>query len=605
MEFEIIRELSDAELAKTQSANELLKRLSSATPYSDLVDLFQSLKQVLESDRAPERKAIDANRIIHALGAAVSQFLKDVREDVNLHLAGTDEATVLSSNLTTEIERPAFRALTLASEHEVRPFVVVDGAVAIAADVATSLRNEVSGLQSVKALIETVYGAVLIAQRIIGFQLQAYAIRIRDASMWLRSLAAEVPDGIPLIIYGDFQGLSSSTGRSQMPVQALALPAGVHLYRALLYAEKFLPETLPLFESGSTGFAETSGGTSSEGETRSETDLPGTTGEGDDDASDSAPSVAIAAANQTTEQAGQSAGDPHSGSQPIDWRSLLAHTIELTHELEQAWSSALRPEALEAAFPGIEARFTTLFASIQRGADSADRALRRAGVRVQYSNYPPTADQLEAVMLTPTAEQLCRQLELAHLMALQSLLEALEGIRRPSGQRITLPDNSVETWWESGAFLLIRLRAEHLVRVVEELRLAHAALSQAGDVGSKAPHFLDHLKLAYRALQHGDPEASLLHSSIALRSRCQLEGGDMPNCLLEHLAAQPQLATYRSLLLKFQGAVERLANGFPLDLGAVSLIAQAAYDLVVQLCFARPSILHAIFGGSDDEQTSN
>ncbi|MEU8178803.1 hypothetical protein AB0C14_38565 [Microbispora hainanensis] len=600
IELEVIRELSEDELAKTQDANDLLNRLASATPYSNLVNLFQAFKQVLDSDRSPERKIVDANRIIQALGAAVAQFLRGVREDITGHLAGSAEANVLTEGLNVEIGRPAFRALIAASESEARPLVVVDGAVAVAADVAGALRNIVGNLSSVNDLVETVYDAILIAQRIVGLRLQAYGTQIRDAHMWLRRLASEVPDGIPILIHGDFLGRSSSVENLQMPMQRLALPAGVHLHRALLHAKRFLPETQALFESRSDGPAEALSEASSEEKTRAETSPPDMISESNEDASDSS-AHASTAAHRATEQAGQETGDLQSGSQPIDWRALLHHTIELTDELEQAWSSAIQPEALEAAMPGIEARFRSLFASIRRGADHLDRALRSAGVHVQRHNYPLTAEQLEEVALTPTAEQLCRQLELAQLVTLQSLLEALQGIRHPSGQRITLPDNSIETWWESGAFLLIRLRAEHLVRIVEELRSAHATLTQAGDLGSNVPYFLDHLKLAYQALQRGDAEASLLHSNIALRSRCQLETNDLPNRLLEHLAVQPQLAAHKSLLLKFQAAVGQLANGFRLDAGAVLLVAQAVHSLVAELCFVRPGLLHDIYGGGDDE----
>ena len=92
---------------------------------------------------------------------------------------------------------------------------------------------------------------------------------------------------------------------------------------------------------------------------------------------------------------------------------------------------------------------------------------------------PLSREEIARLTLDPDPERRWRQLQLAEVDALILVLEALEGLRQPSAQTIYFDENRVETWWEAGAFALVRDRIALLVRVSEQLALAEAAVAEA------------------------------------------------------------------------------------------------------------------------------
>jgi hypothetical protein len=277
--------------------------------------------------------------------------------------------------------------------------------------------------------------------------------------------------------------------------------------------------------------------------------------------------------------------------QALDLPALAAHALELTDELEQAWSRALEPDALGAAQAELEARFGSLLRTFERRVNASARQLRDAGVDTMLPAYPLPASAYGEMTFDAEPERQWLQLQIAQVDALLALLAALEAMRAPSARRVHLPSGQTETWWEAGAFDLIRTRAQTLLRIVAAADAAEDALLGKTDAARPTRPLFERLELLRGAIDRGDVEAALVHADRALRLRAELAGDAAPADLLQRLATDPRLGDEGVLLELLDEAVRRIHVRRELDLGAAAVIAAPAARLVASLCLERPEII--------------
>jgi hypothetical protein len=582
-DLEILREVSEEEERLTREANALLGRLVSAAPYARLVELYEELTEALGRDASPTRRASEMNRAARALGKVAAELPDNLRRHARDDFdSGSGNEQELEAAIAEETERVPFRLLVAVGKLAQRPFAPVAGGVVNDGEAVTTLAAAAPELQPDVDLVTVLRAGVVVAQRLIGRQLQIYEERIDEASLYLRRLAAEVADGAPALMRADdFDPERGETNFGRTTFDPLALDKALYLHRALRHARELLKAT------GGGGNAPTD-------------DAP-EGAERDREAAELVPGAPTA----PTSEAGQPAADPEEAPQPppgdredqvLDLRALAQQATAFTDELEKAWSAALDEALLAAAEEEMNARYASLLRSVQRRVAAGDRALRAAGVDPQVPAYPLAVEEIARLSLEPDDERRWRQLQLAELDALVLLLAALEAMRAPSAQTIYLDEQRVETWWEAGAFALVRDRVGLLVRVSEQAALAEAAVMNTS-FDSAPPAFFDRLRLAAKALEHGDVEAALVHARLALPLRAALECDSVPDDLLERLANDPRLVDDAPLLRLLEQAATKLAAGEALDIGTATLVAPRALAVVGRLCLETPQIIGEVLRG--------
>jgi hypothetical protein len=589
-DLEILREVSEEEERQTREANALLNRLVSAAPYARLVELYEELTQALGRDASPVRRAADMNRVARALGKVAAELPGDLLRHARADFGdGSDKGQELEAAIAEEAQRVPFRLLVAVGKLVQGPFAPVGDGVGNEAEAMTTLMADVPEVQPHLDLVSALRAGIVVAQRLIARQLQIYEERVDDASLYLRRLAAEVADGAPALMRADsFDPEGGETNLGQTTFDPLALDKALYLHRALKHARELLKAT---------------GG----GREESADDAP--EGESIPVAAEPVPEAPEGAAPSDAQLAGDSeeTSEPppgDRGDQVLDLRALAQHATAFTDDLEKAWSAALDDALLAQAQDEMNARYASLLRTIQRRVAAGDRALRDAGVDPQVPAYPLHSEEIGRLSLEPDDERRWRQLQLAELDALMLLLEALEAIRAPSAQTIYVDEKRVETWWEAGAFALVRDRVDLLVRVSEQAALAEAAVMNVS-LDSTAPSaFFDRLRLAADALGHGDVEATLVHARLALHLRAGLEVDVVPNDLLERLANDPRLAGDAPLLRLLEQAGTKLAAGEALDIGAAVLIAARALAVVGGLCLETPQIIGEVLRGESGRDGS-
>ena len=177
---------------------------------------------------------------------------------------------------------------------------------------------------------------------------------------------------------------------------------------------------------------------------------------------------------------------------------------------------------------------------------------------------------------------------------------ALKGIRAPSAELVYFDGRPPETWWEAGAFELVRLRASALGRLAEETGRAAATICEAAQPPASTPLFASHLEAAAAALSRADSLAGLVHTHQALVERTRGVREAAPEVLFSRLASALPRPHDGHVLQLLHQAVARIAAGVRFDPGAAALIAPRALNLVTRLCLQQTELLESVLHAEDD-----
>jgi hypothetical protein len=281
----------------------------------------------------------------------------------------------------------------------------------------------------------------------------------------------------------------------------------------------------------------------------------------------------------------------------VDLSALIGYVSRIPDELEQSWAAALDREGLAALAERLLSDWQAVVAVIQMGGNTSDIELGELGLDSTVPEDPLPLEAVTELIRDPDLQERRRQLQQAQLNAFELTITAVQWARRVEPRppdRIT--GEAAASWFESGAFALIRSRAQLLVRITDILeqvetelvRVAHGDNPQP-ERALEVPRFLQHRRLAAEALAHGDVEASLLHSAITVRRLvaeiAAVEASDVVGPLAPWLGG----STLDALIVAQLDAFDRdLANGLVDDLGAAFLVARAMLTVIDRLIAAPP-----------------
>lgn len=249
-----------------------------------------------------------------------------------------------------------------------------------------------------------------------------------------------------------------------------------------------------------------------------------------------------------------------------DLESLIVHASTLPREIEQAWSAALDKVQKSPANEHLVADWHAVIDVLQQSVEDLGSETEAAGIDQELPEFPLSLESIAELSLSPTVSTGFIQTEVGRLYALVSLLEAWKAMNEPSGLTIKLLSGERQTWWEAGAFGLLRDRAELAQRCSREAEIARArVVGETPQPAIDAPGW-EQTQLARKRLSDGDPEAALFHAHCALneidRSR------------------QPEKSTADEKILSLVAeAVGEMIAGQPTRLGVTIPLAHAAIDI--------------------------
>lgn len=576
--FAALRELSREDAEQAQESSRFLERLAAATGYAQLVDAYQQLDKALKRQSTPERRAIEMNSAARALGAIAADFSDGLRRSAEQDFGeASEQLAQIEAAISEETARPPFRLLVAVGSLNTGPFIALGGGIGIESEALSQLATAVDGVGPGLDLMASLFSGVVVAQRLIGRQLQTYASLINNHSLRLRQLAAEVPDGRACLFrWRSMEGEAGSKRKMTMDVVALPLDKGVLLHRALSFTQQFLKST-----SGS--------------QIRS----------APPPASDPRPPLAaqvvdpVGVGDEGSSPPAQEAKEFDDQAQDLD--ALAKHATEFCDELERAWSTAMDRALLAEAQQETQARYASLLSAVQRRASSYDRALQKAGVDPGLPAFPTPPHEAARYSYNSDRDQRVLQSRLAEIEAVALLLGAVVAMREPSARRTFSKGRAAETetWWEAGAFSLVRERAAHLLRVS---RNTAALLDAAPEARSRSmATAFDQMRLATIAYGRGDMEASVMHVRLALFHCAAAERDDVPDDLLERLARYVPRADHANALRLVEVAAQRTAKGVLPEVAVTALVAPLALSVLGELLRAPQVFADALSeGGSED-----
>jgi hypothetical protein len=334
----------------------------------------------------------------------------------------------------TELDRP----------FDVRP--LAGSKVVVIADDAIGQLSGTGSLPAETQVLSLAQGVLLRSQFAHARAILDRRTEIEQAHRVLRDVAAEVLYGAPTLFAAEDFSEGAARGPMKLTIEALALEEAAALQHALALAGELL-ESQEKFEREAVQ-------PSGPGEEPQESDLE----EGESREADES-------------------GKPRM-EEPVDIDALIEHVTTLADELEKAWSIALGDEALSEAQTRLRADFGTLTTVLERQVAETSEALEAVGVSVTLDRFPPDEDDLSSLDFDPDPERRWKQLQVALLLAITDLLEAINALFEPSHTVIsfTPQERSRETFWESGAFGLLRRRARFVARVFREFQAARQSL---------------------------------------------------------------------------------------------------------------------------------
>lgn len=283
-------------------------------------------------------------------------------------------------------------------------------------------------------------------------------------------------------------------------------------------------------------------------------------------------------------------------------RDLLYHLTKMTTSLERAWSGGLETDSAQNARAEVKEVWHSFVAAFNAWTEHSSELRKRAGLNdIVIEEFPLQDTGLSRLDFEPsTLERRYYQLQIAAIYAYRDLLESLRFIEEPSGGEIRLPDNSVETWWEAGAFSLIRGRARSLTRILEQSDRTLHELLQETSVGSAETvadfgrgDCMDLLMSASSHISTGAYDSALPQLLAALRAVLAevlpTRAGNLPVPLassLEDIDALSDVSPHVHLL---ETACELLGKGLFLDPGVSVPLAKELLLRIQEVVIDPPS----------------
>lgn len=177
---------------------------------------------------------------------------------------------------------------------------------------------------------------------------------------------------------------------------------------------------------------------------------------------------------------------------------LLYSLERSTNELEKTWSESLDKENVQKA----HSELLTLWESFTRNfpslSEEQSAKLNELGFDTKVKRYPLDEEGFRQLKESSSLIDRYNQFSIASLYQMQNLLHALSALKEPTHKEISLPSGSTESWWEAGAFSLVRGSVRSLAFTLEQQALVYEELlgkPLARTLRPASMHYMDTLRI--------------------------------------------------------------------------------------------------------------
>ena len=289
--------------------------------------------------------------------------------------------------------------------------------------------------------------------------------------------------------------------------------------------------------------------------------------------------------NQQHDSDAPQAGENKEPPIATDLAALFEHAMAMSSDLERMWTKALRLAGSEDVHEDLRTRWAVTMQALTAAVSEREAKLVAEGIDPMHYKWPLDADDAFKLKIEPNGIVTQRvQLEDAQLLALELLVKSVG----PLTEALTASaaDAANVSWWEAGAFSLVRFRGALALRITRELDVVDQA--QLGEPTSRMETMraraFEAMESAISALARSDPEAALLHCLRATRTRIAslsldgspaLEFSEVMETTTSHLPVR--------MLTLAEEVIARETAGRPVNSGVALVLAYALVPEVERL----------------------
>lgn len=186
----------------------------------------------------------------------------------------------------------------------------------------------------------------------------------------------------------------------------------------------------------------------------------------------------------------------------------MLHSLEhSTTQLEKAWSKGLDNESVKKAHTELLTLWESFRQNYPAWAEERSAKLKELGLDTIIKQYPLDDEGFKSLGQSSTLIDRYNQFTVALLYQMQNLLRALTAIREPSRTETFLASGETQSWWEAGAFSLIRASARSLAFTLEQQTVIYEELTKESHKSHARPVWAQYRDTLQMLLSNGLYEA--------------------------------------------------------------------------------------------------
>lgn len=261
----------------------------------------------------------------------------------------------------------------------------------------------------------------------------------------------------------------------------------------------------------------------------------------------------------------------------VPFIQMLYSLESSTVELEKTWSESLNEEGVQKS----HAELLTLWESFTQNFPAWTEAqavkLKELGYDTIIKRYPLDDEGFKSLGEPSTLIDRYNQFSIASLYQMQNLLNALSAIKAPSHKQVSFPSGKTESWWEAGAFSLIKASVRSLAFTLEQQTAIYNELTKEPHKHNAHPawmQYMDTLRiLLNNELYEAAPPIVIGAIRFFLADRAEVPADKLPADLATKLSGIESYETLAHLYGELEKVCPRIGFEDALDRGyLVSLI---------------------------------
>lgn len=255
-----------------------------------------------------------------------------------------------------------------------------------------------------------------------------------------------------------------------------------------------------------------------------------------------------------------------------------------TNQLEKTWSKGLDTEDVKKAHTELLTLWEAFRQNFPSWTEERSTKLQELGFDTIIQRYPLQDEDFKSLGQPLTLIDTYKQFSVASMYQVHILLRALTAIQAPSRKEIFLPSGKTESWWDAGAFSVIRASVRSLAFTLEQQTVIYEALTKEPHTHNARPAWMQYMDMLRMLLNNGLYEAAPPIAIGAIRfllaARADVPVDKLPSDLATKLSHVESYDTLAHLYGQLEKVCQRIGVGAPPDRGyLVSLITGSAIQL--------------------------